>query len=73
MACGTFSGMRSISWARFLAASAFLPAPAAHRHAAFRLKVNSTSWCRIPLPPLTSPRSRMTQYVPLLMRANFAP
>jgi hypothetical protein len=42
------------------------------RHNARRLKVTSTSWCRIPLPPLTSPRSRMMQYVPLLMRANFA-
>jgi len=50
-----------------------LTPPAIHRQNARRLKVTSTSWCRIPLPPLTSPRSRITQYVPLLMRANFAP
>ncbi|KRR15209.1 hypothetical protein CQ14_28195 [Bradyrhizobium lablabi] len=48
------------------------PRPIARQNAR-GLKVTSTSWCRIPLPPLTSPRSRMMQYVPLLMRANFAP
>jgi hypothetical protein len=65
--------MRSISRARFLAKSAALLTPTIQRQNARRLKVISTSWCRIPLPPLTSPRSRMTQYVPLLIRANFAP
>ena len=47
--------------------------PEIQRQRARGLKVMSTSWCRIPLPPFTSPRSRMTQYVPLLIRANFAP
>jgi hypothetical protein len=58
--------------AAILDRNAFFATCSAHRQNARALKVISTSWCRMPLPPLTRPRSRMTQYVPLLMRANFA-